>query len=102
MVELLRQARARGVAPAYINALLAACDAIGTDVTDDPGLVEPLSARELELLHLLASGLSTSDMAEQLFITTGTARNHLKNIFGKLGVHSRVQAIERARALNLL
>lgn len=102
MVELLRQARARGVALAYISALLAACDAEGTAVTDDPGLVEPLSARELELLHLLASGLSTADMAEQLFITTGTARNHLKNIFGKLGVHSRVQAIERARALNLL
>jgi LuxR family maltose regulon positive regulatory protein len=61
-----------------------------------------LSPRELELLRLLASGLSTSEIADQLFITTGTARNHLKNIYGKLEVHSRVQAIERARALNLL
>jgi ATP/maltotriose-dependent transcriptional regulator MalT len=51
---------------------------------------------------LLAAGLSTSEVADQLFITTGTVRNHLKSIYGKLDVHSRLQAVQRAQALNLL
>jgi LuxR family maltose regulon positive regulatory protein len=67
-----------------------------------PALVEPLSARERELVGLLASGLSTPEIAAHLFITSGTVRNHLKNIFGKLDAHSRLQAVERARALSLL
>lgn len=101
VVGLLRETRSRGVARDYVDELLAASEAAGVAVADDHGLAEPLSARELELLRLLASGLSTSEIAGQLFITTGTARNHLKSIFGKLEVHSRVQAVERARALNL-
>ena len=102
VVSLLREARSRGLSPAYVDALLAACGATGTAAGDDAALVEPLSARELELLRLLAAGLSTSEIAAQLFITTGTARNHLKSIYGKLDVHSRLQAVERARALNLV
>jgi ATP/maltotriose-dependent transcriptional regulator MalT len=51
---------------------------------------------------LLAAGLSTTEIAAQLFLTAGTVRNHLKNIYGKLAVHSRLQAVERARALGLL
>jgi LuxR family maltose regulon positive regulatory protein len=102
IVRLLQEARSRGLAPAYVDALLAACGATGTAAGDDAALVEPLSARELELLRLLAAGLSTSEIAAQLFITTGTARNHLKNIYGKLEVHSRLQAVERARVLDLL
>jgi LuxR family maltose regulon positive regulatory protein len=102
MVTLLREARSRGLAPAYVDALLTACGTTGTAVGDSAMLVEPLSTRELELLRLLAAGLSTSEIAAQLFITPGTARNHLKSIFGKLEVHSRVQAVERARVLNLL
>lgn len=101
MARLLREARSRGAASAYVDNLLAAFAAAGTPTGDD-GLVEPLSPRELELLRLLASGLSTTEIAEQLFITTGTARNHLKSIYGKLDVHSRVQAIERARTLRVL
>jgi LuxR family maltose regulon positive regulatory protein len=65
-------------------------------------LAEPLSARERELLHLLAAGLSTPEIATQLFLTTGTVRNHLKSIYRKLAVHSRLQAVERARALGLV
>lgn len=102
LVRVLRQARSRGVSPSYIDVLLRAADARVADDRDRQELVEPLSARELELLRLFASGLSTSEVAAQLFITTGTARNHLKNIYGKLDAHNRVQAIERARALNLL
>lgn len=103
MVALLRQARARGVAPAYVASLLTACgDALRATSPAAAALVEPLSARELELLRLLAAGLSTSELAAQLVITDGTVRNHLKNIYGKLDVHSRLQAVERARALRLL
>lgn len=102
MVELLRQARSRGVAPEYVDTLLASGASPATAARKGDVPVDPLSNRELELLRLLAAGLSTSEIAGQLFITIGTARNHLKNIYGKLDVHGRVQAIERARALNML
>jgi LuxR family maltose regulon positive regulatory protein len=65
-------------------------------------LVEPLSAREMELLRLLAAGLSTPEIAARLYVTAGTVRSHLKSISRKLDVHSRLQAVERARALGLL
>ncbi|HET7088934.1 MAG TPA: LuxR C-terminal-related transcriptional regulator [Anaerolineae bacterium] len=67
-----------------------------------PALIEPLSPREMEVLRLIAAGLSTAQIADELVITVGTVRNHLKNIYGKLDTHSRVQAVERARALKLL
>ena len=60
-------------------------------------LVEPLSERELEVLRLLAAGLESPEIARELLISVSTARTHIKNIYGKLGVHGRVQAIERAR-----
>ena len=65
-------------------------------------VIEPLSEREQEVLRRLAAGRSTAQIASELVITVGTVRNHLKSIFGKLDAHSRVQAVERARALNLL
>ena len=65
-------------------------------------LIEPLSPRELECLELLALGLSNKEIAQALFIAVGTVKNHLKNIYGKLSVHSRTQAVARARELGLL
>jgi len=65
-------------------------------------LIEPLSERELEVLRLLAAGLESPEIARELIIGVSTARTHIKNIYGKLGVHGRVQAIERARALGLV
>jgi LuxR family transcriptional regulator, maltose regulon positive regulatory protein len=64
--------------------------------------IEPLSEREQEVLRCLAAGRSTDQIAAELVIAVGTVRNHLKSIFGKLGAHNRLQAVERARALNLL
>jgi len=64
--------------------------------------IEPLSEREQEVLRRLAAGRSTAQIADELVITVGTVRNHLKSIFGKLDAHSRLQAVERARVLNLL
>jgi LuxR family maltose regulon positive regulatory protein len=61
-----------------------------------------LSERELELLRLIAAGLSNSQMAETLVVTVGTIKWHLNNIYGKLDVRSRTQAVARARELQLL
>jgi LuxR family maltose regulon positive regulatory protein len=63
--------------------------------------VEPLTGRELEVLRLIAAGLANATIAEQLVITVGTVKTHLKHIFGKLGVESRTQAVAQARQLGL-
>jgi LuxR family maltose regulon positive regulatory protein len=66
------------------------------------GLVEPLSARELEVLGLLAVGAPNRAIAEQLVVTPETVKKHLSRIFDKLGVANRTQAVARARELGLL
>lgn len=66
------------------------------------GLLEPLSERELDILHLLAARLSNKEIAQQLIVSPHTVRNHTVNIFGKLQVENRSQAVERARSLGLL
>jgi LuxR family transcriptional regulator, maltose regulon positive regulatory protein len=65
-------------------------------------LVEPLSARELEVLQLIANGDSNQAIAEKLFITVSAVKKHTGNIYGKLSVNSRTQAVSRARQLGLL
>lgn len=65
-------------------------------------LIEPLSDRESDVLRLMAEGLSNKAIAQQLIISPFTVRNHTVNIFGKLQVANRMQAVERARALGLL
>jgi DNA-binding NarL/FixJ family response regulator len=59
-------------------------------------LVEPLSPREMEVLALLAEGLSNQEIAERLTIAHGTAKNHVSNILSKLDVHDRTKAVQRA------
>ena len=65
-------------------------------------LAEPLTARELEILRLLAAGHSNREIAGSLYITEGTVKNHVTDILGKLGVHDRTQAALKARDLGLL
>ena len=68
-----------------------------------PGLLaEPLSGRELEILSLMAEGLSNKEIADRLFVSEKTVKWHDTNIYGKLGVSRRTQAVARGRALNLL
>jgi LuxR family maltose regulon positive regulatory protein len=105
-IPFLRQARAAGIMPDYIDMLLAANDWL---VKDQPieavvksGLVEPLSGREIDVLKLLAQGCTDKKIAESLVIARETVHKHLKNIYGKLNVHSRTEAIARARELSLL
>jgi DNA-binding NarL/FixJ family response regulator len=65
-------------------------------------LVEPLSERELEILGILAGGASNREIAQELYITEGTVKNHVTNILGKLGVRDRTQAALKARELGLV
>lgn len=65
-------------------------------------LVEPLSARELEILRLIAAGHSNQAIADTLIIAVSTVKRHINNIYGKLDVQSRTQALARARELHLL
>ena len=69
---------------------------------DQTILVEPLSERELEVLTLLPSQLSSTELASEMQVSVNTLRTHLKNIYQKLGVHSRHAAIEKARSLKLI
>jgi LuxR family maltose regulon positive regulatory protein len=65
-------------------------------------LVEPLSERELEVLHLMASGASNEEIADKLVIAVGTAKRHVSNILAKLAVTNRTQAVARAREVGLV
>jgi len=62
----------------------------------------PLTPRELEVLRLLAGGANTRVAAEQLRVSPATIRNHVQNLLGKLGVHSRLQAVAYANAHGLV
>ena len=65
-------------------------------------LIEPLSDREIEVLNLIAHGLSNKEIAERLVIAEGTAKNHVSNILGKLDAKDRAQAVMRGKELGLL
>jgi LuxR family maltose regulon positive regulatory protein len=99
LAALLRTAASRGVAPDYVGQLLAA---FGEAALPSPFLIEPLSERELEVLRLLAAGLSNREIATELFLAVGTVKKHTSNIYGKLSVHKRTQAVARARELGLV
>jgi LuxR family maltose regulon positive regulatory protein len=109
MARLLRHAASRGVALHYVSQLLAAFDGsergrAGETPQHSPAqlLVEPLTQRELEVLRLLTTHLSSTEIAEQLIISANTVRSHVKSIYSKLDVHSRADVVQRARELKLL
>ncbi len=106
MEKLLRLAQARSIAPAFVACLLAAFEVRRkhgpAPLPAAELLIEPLSERELEVLRILNGPLSTPEIAEQLVVSANTVRTHIKNIYGKLGVHGRSGAVRRARELALL
>jgi LuxR family maltose regulon positive regulatory protein len=109
MGRLLYEALSRGVHPGYVRQLLAAFPVDGPDEDASPRkpvagnrLAEPLSARELEVLHLIAEGLTNQEIAVRLYLSLHTVKAHARNIYAKLGVSSRTQAVARGRALGLL
>jgi ATP/maltotriose-dependent transcriptional regulator MalT len=111
MAQLLSEAAARGIMPDYTGKLLAAFGAEDRIDSDDSPrltapasqpLVEPLSDRELEVLQLVAQGLSNREIGERLFLAIITVKGHNRNIFRKLQVRRRTEAVARARELGLL
>ena len=72
-----------------------------TDAASQP-LVEPLTPRELEVLHLIADGLTNQQIADTLFLSIGTVKSYTSHIYGKLGVSRRTQAIAYAREIGLI
>jgi LuxR family maltose regulon positive regulatory protein len=116
MAALLRQAAARGVEPDYVHKLLDAFPVqagAGRSVTSGihspfgrrsvpASLVEPLTERELEVLRLVAEGLSNREIAERLVVAIGTVKAHIHSICGKLDAQNRTQALVRAQQLGLL
>ena len=107
MMRLLHQAASRGLAPSYVAKLLAASSkpapiAIETNLPHSYPLVEPLSERELQVLRLLAAGMSNRDIADELVVALSTIHSHCKSIYSKLDVHTRSDAAHRARELGLI
>jgi LuxR family transcriptional regulator, maltose regulon positive regulatory protein len=108
MADLLTQIAAQGIRPDYVAKLLAAFDpkpptseAKSTSSPAQP-LDEPLSQRELEVLQLIAQGLSNREISERLFLALSTVKGHNQKIFDKLQAQNRTEALIKARALGLL
>jgi len=107
MARLLSAAAARGGMAEYIGTLLGAFEPhqqqSGKPLDSRRGqpLIEPLSPRELEVLRLIARGLTNHDIGEQLFLALDTVKGHNRKIFSKLQVQSRTEAAARARELGL-
>jgi LuxR family transcriptional regulator, maltose regulon positive regulatory protein len=104
LTQLLSAVAAQGIMPDYTAKLLAA---FGAEAQKSAGqfaqpLVEPLSQRELEILQLVAQGLSNREISERLFLALSTVKGHNRNIYGKLQVQRRTEAVARARELGLL
>lgn len=109
MARLLYEASSRGVHAGYVRQVLAAFAVDGADEGAPPTtpaagtrLAEPLSRRELEVLPLIAEGLTNQEIAARLYLSLHTVKAHARTIYAKLGVSSRTQAVAKGRALGLL
>ena len=109
MARLLYEALSHGIEREYTPRLLAAFPVAESEQTTssqlrgpDSELVEPLSSRELEVLQLIAEGLTNQDVATRLYISLHTVKVHTRNIFTKLAVKNRTQAVARGKALGIL
>ncbi|NDJ78746.1 MAG: LuxR family transcriptional regulator [Chloroflexi bacterium] len=106
MADLLASALARGLAPEYVRRLVAEFPAddtqppVPTDADDTPD--NPLSEREVEVLQLIADGLTNRQIADRLYLSLHTVKVHARNINAKLGANNRTQAVAKARELNIL
>ena len=99
MASLLTLAADAGQEPDYARQLL---EAMPLAEPEQPVLIEPLSKRELQVLELIEQGLTNRQIARQLVISLPTVKSHTGNIYSKLGVSSRTQAVAKARALRIL
>src|SRR5262249_32207649 len=103
-----QQNAADRIDPGYLAALLRACGPAGAvpqrirAAAAPPGLAEPLTDRELEVLRLLAAGKSNQRIAHDLVVALDTVKKHVTHVLGKLGAANRTEAVARARELGLI
>ena len=102
MAALLRALAKEGEGGSYVRRLLAAFDGSAVTRPVSQALIDPLSARELDVLRLLDTDLDGPDIARRLFVSLNTVRTHTKNIYAKLGVNNRRAAVRRAAELDLI
>jgi LuxR family maltose regulon positive regulatory protein len=108
MARLLRRALTEGIAPSYVGKLVSAFRASAptappaAQVAAGQTLVDPLTGRELQVLRLIAAGLSNREIAGELVVAVSTVKTHINHIYGKLDVKSRIQAVAKAQELGLL
>ena len=104
-----RCSRDRGIMPDYVRQLLGAFPldeseqaTAAKSQVDQSELIEPLSNREIEVLQLIAKGLTNQEIASKLYLSLNTIKTHTRRIYAKLGIHTRTQAVARGRALGLI
>jgi LuxR family maltose regulon positive regulatory protein len=108
MAHLVSETAVRGIMPDYCGQLLAVFEAEGQEakIESHPPPAQPLTdaltKRELEILRLINAGLKNKEIAEQLVISLNTVLYHIKNIYSKLGVNKRTQAIAKAKESHLI
>ena len=92
-----------GIEAAYVSKILAAVGEKARWMGAGAGsIIEALSEREMEVLRLVAVGMSNREIAAKLFSSTGTAKTHINHVCDKLGVRNRTEAAMRARELGLV
>jgi ATP/maltotriose-dependent transcriptional regulator MalT len=101
MFRLLSETSYKGIMPEYISCLIAAFKADKIQNVEIQTLIDPLSQREIEVLKLIALGLSNNEIGEKLFLALDTVKGHNRRIFSKLDVKNRTMAITKARSLNI-
>ena len=107
LAQLLYEAIKHELSPEYVQRIIAAFptvmpEPIAERSSQENEWIEPLTDRELEILQLVAEGLSNQEVSKQLYLSANTVKTHLRNLYGKLGVNSRTQAVAKARGLGIV